>query len=843
MEQIRFNWPNAEGGACGRLFRSFIAAAITVFTAAAMTACGGSDTPAAEPPSEASATIGAAGGTLDGPDGVKLVVPAGALTQDTLIRIARTGVGAPALPADYASSTPIYEFTPHGLSFRLPVTISMPYVAPAGAAHADVFMASPGEDWQAMQATVSDGVATWSRLSFSWATGSVCAIPVGNTDPYRCIWPFMAAPLSANPATALVLERGGYRDDQSSLNAAATLTFKLMYSAPPDCLGARIRIIRKNNDVGPVLVLRDEPVGLAPGGGVSGLHKGSTTHDVSMSHADNGSVWFGLSFSCARAGQTRSTDGAAHTIAVAIPATAAPVVTQQPANVAVVEPANATFTAAANGAPAPTVQWQASIDGGATWSDVAGATALSYATPPTTVGQSGTQYRAVFTNSQGQVASAAASLIVTLPQATPAFSTQPVNQSVAVGATATFNAVVSGTPAPGLQWQVSTDGGATWSDLAGATAAAYTTPSTALGDNGKRYRAVATNSAGSVASSAAVLTVTAAPQVRAASQKVAAAFRHTCAIKSDATLSCWGYNSSGQLGSGDRNSYLSPHPVAGLTDVSAVATGSDWTCAIHNGSNLSCWGNNVLRPALVAGQPVVSALAVGSGHYCFVWAGYVSCVGGNQSGQLGNGTTTPSATPVGVFSAGNAGRIDNVVALSAGPNHTCALIADGSALCWGLLPGLATPSQQAVPLPGVINAVSIALGAGGPCVALADGTVQCWSRTSLRMEAVTGLSGVTSVVVGSQHACAVLGDTRVKCWGTGLMGNGNVSETQPTPQIVNGLSGVTELAAGFQHTCALLSNRSMVCWGANGEGQLGDGNSAGSTVPTALLGGATFGGP
>jgi len=234
---------------------------------------------------------------------------------------------------------------------------------------------------------------------------------------------------------------------------------------------------------------------------------------------------------------------------------------------------------------------------------------------------------------------------------------------------------------------------------------------------------------------------------------------------------------------------------------------------------------------------------VGSGHYCFVSVGRVSCAGGNQSGQLGNGTTTPSATPVGVFAAGNAGRIDNVVALSAGASHTCALIADGSALCWGLLPGLATPSPQAVPLQGVSNAVSMALGAGGPCVVLADGTVQCWSRTTLRMEAVVGLSDVKSVAVGSQHACAVMADTQVKCWGTGLMGNGNASETQLRPQLVVGLSGVTELAAGFQHTCVLRSNRGMVCWGANNEGQLGDGNSAGSTVPTAVLGGATFGGP
>ena len=101
----------------------------------------------------------------------------------------------------------------------------------------------------------------------------------------------------------------------------------------------------------------------------------------------------------------------------------------------------------------------------------------------------------------------------------------------------------------------------------------------------------------------------------------------------------------------------------------------------------------------------------------------------------------------------------------------------------------------------------------------------------------------TSATVGSQHACAVLGDTRVKCWGTGLMGNGNVNETQPTPQFVGGLTGVRALAAGIQHTCALRNDRSMVCWGSNNEGQLGTGDLATRTTPTAVLGGAGFAGP
>ena len=130
----------------------------------ALAACGGSDAP----PTEVSKTIGAAGGTLDGPDGVQLVVPPGALTQDTVLKIARVDSGAPALPDGYQATSPTYEFTPHGQVFLRPVTVRMPMQATPGAEVEDAFMASPNEPWQAMRATVTGGVAEWSRLTLSW---------------------------------------------------------------------------------------------------------------------------------------------------------------------------------------------------------------------------------------------------------------------------------------------------------------------------------------------------------------------------------------------------------------------------------------------------------------------------------------------------------------------------------------------------------------------------------------------------------------------------------------------------------------------------------------------------
>ena len=110
----------------------------------------------------------------------------------------------------------------------------------------------------------------------------------------------------------------------------------------------------------------------------------------------------------------------------------------------------------------------------------------------------------------------------------PAVTTQPAGQTVAVGATASFTAGASGSPSPSVQWQVSSDSGASFTNIAGATAATYTTPATTAGDNGRQYRAVFTNSQGSATSSAATLTVIQAPTANA--QSVTATFNTATAV-------------------------------------------------------------------------------------------------------------------------------------------------------------------------------------------------------------------------------------------------------------------------------------------------------------------------
>jgi hypothetical protein len=190
-----------------------------------------------------------------------------------------------------------------------------------------------------------------------------------------------------------------------------------------------------------------------------------------------------------------------------------PSVTTQPASTTVSEGATATFTAAASGNPAPTVQWQLSTNSGSSWSNISGATSTSYTTAATTAANSGYEYRAVFTNSVSSATSSAATLTVKSSSAAPKVTTQPSPLTVKEGEAIIFSAAASGTPAPSIQWEDSYNGGSTWIVLSGATASPYNFGSASASQNGQLLRATFTNSAGSVTTNSALLTVDYAPKI------------------------------------------------------------------------------------------------------------------------------------------------------------------------------------------------------------------------------------------------------------------------------------------------------------------------------------------
>jgi len=175
----------------------------------------------------------------------------------------------------------------------------------------------------------------------------------------------------------------------------------------------------------------------------------------------------------------------------------APSISTEPANQAVTVGQTATFTVAATGTAPLTYQWQK--NGAA----VSGATSASYTTPATTSADNGAQFVVVVSNSVGSLTSIAATLTVNAIAVPPSITTQPANQTVTLGQTATFTVVATGAAPLSYQWQK--NGAA----ISGATSASYTTLATTSADNGAQFVVVVSNSAGSVTSNAATLTVTA----------------------------------------------------------------------------------------------------------------------------------------------------------------------------------------------------------------------------------------------------------------------------------------------------------------------------------------------
>jgi alpha-tubulin suppressor-like RCC1 family protein len=287
-----------------------------------------------------------------------------------------------------------------------------------------------------------------------------------------------------------------------------------------------------------------------------------------------------------------------------------------------------------------------------------------------------------------------------------------------------------------------------------------------------------------------------------------------CAL-AGSSVKCWGANASGQLGDGKTVEEDKPGGVLGLSGVRAISAGADFTCAVRGtgaSSDAECWGANDLgqlgdgtttgssRPVLVKSTSSslttngASAIAAGSGHACvLISGGRARCWGDNEDGQLGDGSTTNSTTPVAVANLPTTPVALRAKAISAGGLNTCALLGDGTVECWGA------------------NNVG----------QLGNGTI---TSSSLPV-AVANLSGVMAIATGNTFSCALLADGTVDCWGRiGLLAKGTrLALNSTVPVAVANLSGVTAISAGTNGACALLSDGNVECWGADDFGQLGDG--------------------
>ncbi|UJR87329.1 RCC1 domain-containing protein [Sandaracinus amylolyticus] len=309
---------------------------------------------------------------------------------------------------------------------------------------------------------------------------------------------------------------------------------------------------------------------------------------------------------------------------------------------------------------------------------------------------------------------------------------------------------------------------------------------------------------------------------------------HSCALRRDATVVCWGDNARGQLGNG-RSGLRSATPlevrVSGGTVLEGavlLAGGYKHTCALRNDSSVWCWGSS-------------------------------------EYGELGNGMSGPEAlSPVAMpVLHRDATAFSGISAIAAKGNYTCALEADSARVwCWGanfngelgFAPDGAS-HEAPIEVPGMADAVAIAAGYNHACALRADGSVWCWgygrdgqlgngsaawapASPVLSASPGTGvLDGVTAIACGGTHTCALRSGAGAEllCWGgnhLGQLGNDRRGESALRPVIANRFTvPARAFALGYSTTCVAALDGTLSCVGAGSEGQLGDGGNTSSAMP------------
>lgn len=371
---------------------------------------------------------------------------------------------------------------------------------------------------------------------------------------------------------------------------------------------------------------------------------------------------------------------------------------------------------------------------------------------------------------------------------------------------------------------------------------------------------------------------------------IAAGGYNSCALQLTGSVSCWGNNEYGQLGNGQFNRNSSGNSkVVGINDATSVSAGSFYTCAVRQDNSVSCWGANtsgqlgageteeVLSsqvPVQVSGIADAEAVDLGFFHACALHKdNTVSCWGDNEYGQLGNSNVPQSQSPIPVKTEG----ITDATSISTGQFHTCAVHQNGTITCWGdnafgqlgngqtddsglqRTPVSNTAAQKKSNISlrsvqsefftsviGITDASAVANGDVHTCALHRDGTVSCWgdneagqlgnnrarlnwnvweqlSPVPVRVEDITDAISVDS---GAQYSCALHESATVSCWGNndnGQLGNGQMGTEaeSPVPVPVEGISGVKAISTGAFHTCALHQTGTVSCWGDNLFGQRG----------------------
>ena len=520
-----------------------------------------------------------------------------------------------------------------------------------------------------------------------------------------------------------------------------------------------------------------------------------------------------------------------------IPGPSLPVVVAQPADQSVLEGGTATFSADAAGAGTLAYQWQFSTDG-VTWTNISGATGPSYTTGAVTASMNGNRYRAIITNALGSTTTSAVRLTVTPSVIAPQITVPPANQTVTAPATATFTVTTTGT-SPTYRWQLSTDGGTTFSDVAGATTATLTVTSTTTAQSGHRYRVIVSNSAGTVTSAAATLTVNPTPVAPAitgqpASRTITAGANADFIVVASGTPAPgyqWRLGSTsltdGALGSGA----CAGATVAGattatltLTNVPIGCSGSTFSVVVSNGvapDATSATATLTVNPAPVAPgittQPALETVVTAGATATFTAAAsgvpsptvqwQLSTDGGASFANIGGATSGSYTTPA--TAASDEGRRYRLVATNSQGSANSA----AGVLYVYVAPTISNPVDASV-IAGQTATFSVTVsGAQGAAALQWQRAEAATPTTFVDIPAANGASYTTAATVAGDN------DARFRVrWSN--------SSNDPAPaQITNsGTSNAatltvqnaltaTQIVAGFEWGLALRPDRTVWGWG------------------------------
>ena len=369
-------------------------------------------------------------------------------------------------------------------------------------------------------------------------------------------------------------------------------------------------------------------------------------------------------------------------------------------------------------------------------------------------------------------------------------------------------------------------------------------------------------------------------------QQIASGWSHTCAVRPNTSVQCWGDNSFGQLGDGAAElSTAFPITVNGLSGVVQVSAGVNDTCALTSVGEVHCWGQHYgTVPTLVAGLPTATEVSTSGVHSCAVTSTQgVWCWGRNGSGQLGTGPGTVddavhAPAPVKLNVEFDLTGVSHVAAFAAygnssvgGSGSTCALVAGVQQLfCWGDNSvgqlGIDSGDGVAAAYP-VANAPTtpvdllggLAAGGNSICAPVAgSNAMYCWGANDQGQLAQSTDGGavmapafasipsdfaIASIALGAfGHACASNTQGDVFCWGSNSSGqigqnpSVTVSTTAPTYVTTSAASSPNTLvSAGDSFSCMMFDDWTIQCMGYNADGELGNGGVTDSFSPTNVI--------